>query len=59
MKEGLDVKQLKGITPSFGWVIIYQKSGKTLIEMARGINVIQYVLVSFQKHLATHLRDEV
>ena len=59
VKERLDVAELYRIAPFLGQTIIPQKSDKTSIEMAGGVNVGYDVPISFHKPPVTHLGNEV
>jgi hypothetical protein len=59
VEERLNVAELYRMAPFLGQTIIPQKSDKTSMEMARGINVSYDVPVSFHESLVTHLGDEV
>ena len=59
MEERLNVAELYGLAPFLWRTIIPQKSDKTSMEIARGVNVSYDVPVSFHESLVTHLGDEV
>ena len=59
VEKRLNVAELYRLAPFLWRTIIPQKSDKTFMEMARGINVSYDVPVSFHKSLVTHLGDEV
>ena len=59
IEERLNVAEFYKMSPFFGQTIIPQKSDKTSIEMAGGVNVSYDVPVSFHKSPVTHLGDEV
>ena len=59
VEKRLNVAELYRLAPYLWRTIIPQKSDKTSMEMARGINVSYDVPVSFHKSLVIHLGDEV
>jgi hypothetical protein len=59
VEECLNVVELYGLAPFLWRTIIPQKSDKTFMEMARGINVSYDVPVSLHKSLVIHLGNKV
>ncbi len=59
VEERLHVAELYRKAPFLGQMIIPQRSDKTSMEMAGGVNVGYDVPVSFHKSLVTHLGNEV